>query len=177
MLKKPTESPKENRDRTKILRELEKAKGSEERVRLFADIMDKKGFDAIIGLFPEIGDASSSAIAGLYLLLEANRAGLDKSDYLKIIGLQATDLFVGSVPVVGDIADYFFKANLKSVDLFAERTAALVREATAAGVPEAEIAKITADPDTLPQLVRRMIRWTTGTKLGELKKSVVGEKK
>lgn len=170
--KKPAENPKGNRDRAKILRDLEKAKGSEERVRLFAEIMDKKGFEAIVGLFPEVGDASMSAIAGLYLILEANRAGLEKSDYLKIIGLQATDLFVGSVPIVGDIADFLFKSNLRSADLFAKRTAALVREAQAAGVPEEEIAKITAEPDTLPQLVRRMIRWTTGAKLGELKNSI-----
>lgn len=175
MTKKHTpETPNQSTEREKILEQLEKAKNSEARVRLFADIMDDKGFEAITGLFPEIGDATTSAIAGIYLLFEASRAGLSKTDYLKIVGLETADLFVGSVPLAGDVLDFFFKANKRSLKLFEKRTAELAESARAAGVPETEIANITADAETLPKLVRKVIHWGTHKSLAGLRQEVEG---
>jgi molybdopterin converting factor small subunit len=136
-----------------VLTTLQHAKGSEARVRVFATLMDTYGVDALVSLIPEFGDAASSVLSGLYLLYEAQRAGLKKSAYLKIIGLQAADVFVGAIPVIGDVADYFFQANKWSARLFVQKTEELVAEARAAGVPEEEIAKITGPAERLPQLV------------------------
>lgn len=146
---------KEKLDREKIIHELQSAKNSEDRVKTFATLADTYGLDAILGLvFPEIGDATVSGLAGLYLLFEAAKADLGKWAYVKIASLQAADFFIGAIPIAGDIADYFFKANKWSAKLFEERTQALVKQARQEGVPEEEIAKITGAGARLPQLAK-----------------------
>lgn len=136
-----------------ILDQLKAAKGAEARVRTFAKIMDSYGLDPILDLFAGVGDATTGAIAGVYLLYEANKAGLSKWDYLKIVGLQAADFFIGSVPIVGDIADFVIKANKLAIPMFKDRVEELVNEARAAGVSEEAIAKLSVSADKLPQLV------------------------
>lgn len=136
-----------------MLDKLRAAKGAEARVRIFARLMDTYGIDAIVSFFPALGDVGSSVLSGLYLLVEAEQAGLKKTDYLKIISLQAADMFVGTIPVAGDVADYFFKANKWSVPMFKRRTAELIAEARKVGVSEEAIAQITNPADKLPQLV------------------------
>ena len=140
-----------------ILDQLKAAKGAEARVRTFAKIMDSYGLDPILSLFTGVGDASMGAIAGLYLIYEAKKAGLSKWDYLKIVGLQAADFFIGAVPIVGDIADFVIKANKASVPMFKDRVEELVTEARAAGVSEEAIAKLSISADKLPQLVDHAI--------------------
>lgn len=140
-----------------IIERLEKVTNSKERVETFAKLADKYGLDAIVGLVPELGDAGSSIISGLYLMFEAKKSGLDKSDYLKIIGLQATDFFIGSVPVAGDVADYLFKANKKSSKLFAKKVEEIKAEAREAGIPEEEIARIDKEAGALPRLVEGVV--------------------
>jgi hypothetical protein len=141
-----------------IVEKLNSAKNSEQRVRIFATIADDIGLDPLISLIPELGDAGSSIVSGVYLLYEAKKAGLGATSYLKIIGLQVADFFAGAIPVVGDIADYFFKANKWSSSSFKKKTQELVMQARKAGVPEEEIAKITASADKLPRLVNRAVK-------------------
>lgn len=136
-----------------IIEQLQTAKNCESRVRIFAKLMDTYGLDAILSLFPGAPEALVNVISGLYLLHEAEKAGLSKTDYLKIVSLQAADFFVGAVPIAGDIADIFFKANKWSVPLFQKRTDELIAEARKAGVSEKAIAKIVEPAETLPRLV------------------------
>ena len=160
-------SDKENLDkthldeRTKVRKEtieqLQKIANAEARVRMFAEIMDKYGADAIVGMFPEIGDLASSGVAGLYLIFEAHQADLSKADYLKIIGLQTADIFVGAVPLAGDVLDYLFKANKWSADIFSKKLKQAVADARSKGVSEAEIAKIRQSGEKLPQLVNKVV--------------------
>lgn len=119
--------------------------------------MDTYGVEAIIGLFEGAGDAVTSVLSGVYLMHEARKAGLSKTDFLKIAALQAADFFIGAIPVVGDIGDFVFHANKLSVPLFRDKTEELVREARAAGVPEEAIAKITESAEKLPQLADHAI--------------------
>ena len=147
-----------------ILTRLSSAKNSEDRVNIFATIADDIGLDPLISLIPELGDAGSSAISGIYLLYEAKRAGLGASSYLKIIGLQAADFAIGAIPMIGDIGDYFFKAGKLSVSSFEKKTKELILEARKAGVPEDEIAKITASAGKLPKLINHAVKLYKTTK-------------
>jgi Domain of unknown function (DUF4112) len=140
-------------EQQEILEKLRKATGSQERVKLFATFADDFGLDALVGLVPELGDAGSSIISGVYLLMEAKRAGLGATSYLKIIGLQAADMAVGAVPILGDAADYFFKANKWSGSSFEKNTQDLVEKARAAGVPEKDIQILTHSASKWPQLL------------------------
>ncbi len=157
------ETPKEERERNltpeqkEILNQFKKAQGSAERVKLFAKVADDLGLDALVSLIPELGDAGSSIVSGVYLLFEAKRAGLSKWSYLKIIGLQTADFAVGAIPILGDVADYFFKANKWSGKSFEKQAAELAQKARDAGVPEEEIAKINQVAAKWPQLASKAV--------------------
>lgn len=150
-----------------ILDQLKSAKGAEARVRTFAKIMDSYGLDPILDLFAGVGDAATGSISGLYLIYEAKKAGLSKWDYLKIVGLQAADFFIGSVPIVGDIADFVIKANKAAVPMFKDRVEELINEARAAGVSEEAIAKLSVSADKLPQLVDHAVAVHKKVKKGD----------
>jgi hypothetical protein len=147
----------QKRQQSEILEQLRAAKNAEARVRTFAKIMDTYGVDAILGLFVGAGDATMSALSGLYLMYEAEKAGLKKTDFIKIAALQAADFFIGAIPIAGDVADFFFRASKMSIPLFQDRTEELIREARAAGVSEDAIAKITESAEKLPRLTNQAI--------------------
>jgi hypothetical protein len=74
------------------------------------------GIDALLGLVPVVGDFLGSVL-GLAVLFEAWR---HKVPYL-VIGRMALNLWLdgalGSVPVVGDLFDFYFKANRRNLRL------------------------------------------------------------
>ncbi len=142
-----------------IVAELTKAENSEARVRMYGELVDTYGVDALVGfLLPEMGDATSSIISGLYLLFEAKAAGLSKTEYLKIVGLQTADMFVGAIPIVGDIADYFFQANKWSTGFFEKRAEELEKKARELGIDESQIAQIRTKAEILPQIVGEVVK-------------------
>jgi hypothetical protein len=74
------------------------------------------GLDAVIGLFPGVGDAASAALSS-YLIYEAFRMGLPRSALARMIGNLAFDLAIGAVPLVGDVADVFWRANTRNMSI------------------------------------------------------------
>lgn len=74
------------------------------------------GLDALIGLIPGIGDAATGLISS-YIILEAARAGAGPFLLLQMVVNIIIDLFVGAVPVLGDLFDVAFRANVKNVNL------------------------------------------------------------
>jgi hypothetical protein len=76
----------------------------------------KFGMDAIVGLVPGIGDAVTTLI-GLYPLYVARRHGLGRWVTTRMAGNLLLDFALGAVPVLGDIFDVAYKANLKNLDL------------------------------------------------------------
>lgn len=144
-------------EQKRILEQLQTAKSSEERVKLFAKVADDIGLDPLLSLIPELGDAGSSIVSGMYLLYEAKKADLGIGAYLKIVGLQAADFAVGAIPVLGDVADYFFKANKWSAKSFEAQTKELEEKARQAGVPEEKIARLHESASKWPQLAQRAV--------------------
>lgn len=140
--------------RREILEQLQSAKDAQARVETFAYYADKWGLEAVIGTFiPALGDMTNSAIASMYLMLEAHEAGLGTYAYLKIASLQTADSFVGAMPLVGDIADYFFTANSWVVGLFESRVKELESSAKELGIAQAEIDKLKGSALSLPKLL------------------------
>jgi hypothetical protein len=74
------------------------------------------GLDAIIGLFPGLGDISTPAFAGL-ILLQAVRMRLPIVVQGRMVLNAAIDMLVGLVPVLGDLVDVAWKANLRNLAL------------------------------------------------------------
>jgi Domain of unknown function (DUF4112) len=82
------------------------------------------GADAILGLVPGIGDIASGLI-GAYLIYEARRLGAPKSALARMAANLALDTAVGSIPVAGDIWDFFFRANERNMQILARHVGGL----------------------------------------------------
>lgn len=89
------------------------------------------GLDALIGLIPGLGDTSTSLVS-FYILAAAVRYRVPKITMLRM-GLNiAIDYVVGSIPVVGDFADAWWKSNRKNLELLQKRAAVSAEEARSA---------------------------------------------
>ena len=96
------------------------------RLRLIAKFMDsgwgipftkvRFGADAVAGLVPGFGDAGAALIS-LYIVMEARKLGAPNHLLVKMLANVAIDTGLGTIPVVGDIFDVFFKSNIKNIDL------------------------------------------------------------
>lgn len=88
------------------------------------------GLDALIGLIPALGDTTTSLVS-FYILVSAVRYRVPKITLLRM-GLNiAIDYVVGSLPIVGDLADAWWKSNHMNVDLL-RRHAGAAEEASSA---------------------------------------------
>ncbi|HEX7123066.1 MAG TPA: DUF4112 domain-containing protein [Gemmatimonadaceae bacterium] len=74
------------------------------------------GIDAVLGLIPGMGDAAGAGLAG-YMILVAARLGAPPSVIVRMLGNVLIDMLVGAVPILGDLFDVGFKANLRNVTL------------------------------------------------------------
>jgi len=95
-------------------------------VRFIARMMDDQfrvpgtrlrfGLDLMLGLFPGLGDVATSAIS-LLIVHHAWASGAPKSVLARMLGNVGVDFLIGSVPLVGDLADFAWKANRKNARL------------------------------------------------------------
>jgi len=75
------------------------------------------GLDPVIGfLFPVAGDAIG-AIISAYIVLVSVRYGLPKIVVTRMVFNIAADFVVGSIPFVGDAADFVWKVNTRNLRL------------------------------------------------------------
>lgn len=74
------------------------------------------GLDPLVGLVPGLGDAVGAGLA-TYIVFEAARSGVPWSVLLRMLLNVGIDALIGAFPVVGDLFDAAWKANLKNVDL------------------------------------------------------------
>ncbi|WFR94296.1 DUF4112 domain-containing protein [Rhizobium tumorigenes] len=77
------------------------------------------GADSVMGLIPGIGDAGG-ALIGLVIVNEARRLGVSNQLLLKMLGNIGLDTVAGSVPLIGDLFDVYFKSNRRNVQLLLE---------------------------------------------------------
>ena len=94
-------------------------------VRFFSNLLDqcivlpggfRIGIDPIIGLIPGFGDALSTLLS-LYLVYQAALLGLRKRILLRMLVNVAIEGLVGTFPVLGDVFDAVWKANMRNLRL------------------------------------------------------------
>lgn len=86
------------------------------------------GLDALVGLIPGFGDTATS-LASFYILVSAVRYGVPKVTILRMALNIGIDYALGSVPLVGDVFDAWWKSNHMNVELMRKRATVSADEA------------------------------------------------
>jgi len=80
------------------------------------------GLDSVVGLVPGAGDLVSSLMSG-YIVLASARLGVPPWVVMRMILNLGVDTLVGSVPLVGDLFDVGFRANIRNATLLERHVA------------------------------------------------------
>jgi hypothetical protein len=88
------------------------------------------GLDAVVGLIPGFGDTASSLVS-FYIMVSAVRYRVPKITLLRMGTNLGIDYILGSLPLVGDVFDAWWKANQKNVELLRQRAQVSAAEARA----------------------------------------------
>ncbi len=78
------------------------------------------GLDALVGLIPGFGDTATSVVS-FYILASAVRYRVPKVTLLRMGLNLGIDYLLGSLPLVGDFFDAWWKSNQKNIDLLRKR--------------------------------------------------------
>jgi hypothetical protein len=74
------------------------------------------GADSVLGLIPGIGDFAAMGIS-LVIVNEARRLGVPKERLVKMLFNVGVDTVAGTVPLLGDVFDVYFKSNRRNLQL------------------------------------------------------------
>jgi hypothetical protein len=74
------------------------------------------GWDAVIGLVPWAGDLTAAVMGGA-VIVQAHRIGVPRVVQLRMLLNVGIDVLLGVVPLVGDVADVFWRASTRNLAL------------------------------------------------------------
>ena len=97
-------------------KELAEIKAGVERAKLLSKLLDDAMLDPLGGIFAGNGDAAT-ALAGLYIIYQADKIGLPYHKLAMMCGRQTLDFAAGSVPIIGDIFDFIYKSNKTNAEI------------------------------------------------------------
>ena len=116
----PLEPTRDNRQSVKVETSLEQLSWLMDDLFRVPVLGWRFGLDALVGLIPGFGDTATSLVS-FYILVAAVRYRVPKITLLRMGLNVAFDYVVGSLPVVGDLADAWWKSNHKNMDLLKKR--------------------------------------------------------
>lgn len=93
------------------------------------------GMDAVIGLVPGIGDVVTTGMSA-YVVVQGVRLGASGKTVAMMVGNVAIDFVAGSIPALGDIADFFFKSNQRNLLLLAKDPNLAAEFEALGGIPQ-----------------------------------------
>lgn len=104
------------------------------RIRKIAKLLDtaigipgtkfRIGLDPILGLLPGGGDLIGAGISA-YMIYLAASFGLERPKITKMVKNIALETIVGFIPIFGDLFDFYFKANIRNLDILEEHLASI----------------------------------------------------
>ena len=107
-----------------------------EKLRKISNILDnaiaipgteyRMGLDPILGLLPGGGD-TLTAFFSAYIVWEAAQMGLPRETLIRMVWNIVFDTLLGFIPVLGDIFDVAWKANVKNICLIESHLASPVQ--------------------------------------------------
>jgi hypothetical protein len=80
------------------------------------------GLNSLIGLPPGAGDTMLTAIS-LWIVWQGSKMGLPREKIVRMLGNVAVEAALGTVPVLGDLFDIMWKANLRNLAIIEQHLA------------------------------------------------------
>ena len=77
------------------------------------------GLNSVIGLTPAAGDMLLAGIS-LYIVHEARKLGVPKEKIARMLANIGVEAAAGAVPILGNLFDMGFKANLRNIAIVEE---------------------------------------------------------
>jgi Domain of unknown function (DUF4112) len=77
------------------------------------------GLDSVLGLIPGAGDGVNLLIS-LYTLNLARKMGVPNNLLVRMAANAGIDFGLGSVPILGDVFDVFFKSNTRNLKMLTD---------------------------------------------------------
>ena len=91
-----------------------------------ADLLDSRfrvpvfgwrfGLDGVLGLIPGIGDVAALGPSA-YIVWQAHKMGASKGTIGRMAVNTGLDFVIGGIPLIGDVFDVVYKANLRNIAL------------------------------------------------------------
>jgi hypothetical protein len=91
------------------------------RARRMAHLLDRYHLDPILGLLVPFAGDVAGALLGLYTVAIAVRRRISSVIVARMLLNLGLDAVLGVVPLLGDLADFGFRANLRNVALLESR--------------------------------------------------------
>lgn len=85
------------------------------------------GLDAIIGLVPGVGDFITSALS-IYIIAQAASLGVSTATLIRMSINVIVENLIDMIPFVGNVFDFYWKANTKNMALISQHMANPSRE-------------------------------------------------
>jgi hypothetical protein len=121
-----------------------------DRIRKLSRLMDNAiripgtpfriGLDPIMGLVPGAGDVVATAFSA-YIIYLAARFNLPREVITKMIFNIGLEAAVGTIPLVGDLFDAYYKSNIRNLALLEQHLDVVEPELS-------EVASVMAEPST-----------------------------
>lgn len=119
------------------------------------------GLDPLINLVPFLGDIVGFFIQGM-LVVYMLRYGASGKVALKMFLNVLFDTFIGGIPVLGQIADFFFKANNRNIKLLKEHYQEGKHQGNAKGIIAGLILLVFVFYGLILFLIYKLIAWLVG---------------
>ncbi|MEA5551174.1 DUF4112 domain-containing protein [Anabaena cylindrica UHCC 0172] len=74
------------------------------------------GLDPILGLIPVGGDVLG-LIVSIYIIIESAQMGVPRATLIRMVANIIIDALVGAIPMLGDLFDFAWKANIYNIKL------------------------------------------------------------
>jgi hypothetical protein len=78
------------------------------------------GLDTLVGLIPGIGD-TLVAVPSAWMIWRGHKMGVGKWHLARMAANTGVDYVIGAIPLIGDIFDVGFKANLRNMAILREQ--------------------------------------------------------
>ena len=78
------------------------------------------GLDPIMNLIPFAGDVSGFIVAAALLYIIAKNGGVSRKVLVLMAVNICVDALIGAIPLVGQVSDFYFKANTRNIKLLKE---------------------------------------------------------